>query len=103
MDKNDSDYNGMLYDAVMDLMRVFSSQGHSGFSAAMTLKLFNKVAHFETLTANDHSLFEDISEMMGRPCLQDKRDSKWFSDDGGKTWYDVEAKHKEKQANVGDY
>jgi hypothetical protein len=30
----DSDYNGMIGDAVMQLIRLFSAQGHSGFSAS---------------------------------------------------------------------
>ena len=45
----DSDYGGALGHAVMELIRVFSNQGHSGFSAHRTLQLFSKVADYEPL------------------------------------------------------
>ncbi|KKK85590.1 hypothetical protein LCGC14_2771780 [marine sediment metagenome] len=47
--EKDADYDGMLYKAVMELIKVFSKQGHSGFSANRTLQLFHKVASFENL------------------------------------------------------
>lgn len=45
----DSDYGGMLGPAVMELIKTFSSQGHSGFSANLVMNLFNKVGRFEPL------------------------------------------------------
>jgi hypothetical protein len=88
----DSDYGGMIGEAVMELVRVFASQGHSGFSAPWVLELFNKVAHHKCITPNDHSEYADIGDFYGSGPgihLQDKRDCAWFSDDGGKTWYNV--------------
>ena len=46
----DSDYGGRLADAVMELVKVFAEQGHSGMSASMTRSLFNKVADYKPLT-----------------------------------------------------
>ena len=40
---DDSDYGGMLGDAVFELIKVFSKQGHSGFSARITRALFNRL------------------------------------------------------------
>lgn len=37
---SDSDYNGMLGQAVMELAEVMSTQGHSGTSASMVSELF---------------------------------------------------------------
>lgn len=37
----DSDYGGMIGEAVKDLSALFMKQGHSGQSAEITLKLFN--------------------------------------------------------------
>jgi len=54
-DKN-SDYDGMLGTATMELMEVFSKQGHSGYSANMVINLFTKLANYQTLspiTADD--------------------------------------------------
>ena len=50
VDKPNSDYNGMLADAVLELIRVFQSQGHSGFSASLVVQMFQKVAMLEPLT-----------------------------------------------------
>ena len=44
----DSDYNGMLGEAVLELVKVFSKQGHSGFSAGLTKEMFYRLlADFE--------------------------------------------------------
>jgi hypothetical protein len=45
----DSDYGGMMGEAVLELVKTFAEQGHSGFSAGMTRFLFNQVlSDFET-------------------------------------------------------
>ena len=46
----DSDYEGMLADAVMGLIKVFAKQGHSGASASMVSDLFNKLSRYKTIT-----------------------------------------------------
>ena len=46
----DSDYNGMLAEAVMELIKVFAKQGHSGVSASMVSNLFNKLSSFKPIT-----------------------------------------------------
>ena len=45
----DSDYDGMLGKAVLELITVFANQGHSGYSAQMTRELFHKLNIFEEL------------------------------------------------------
>ncbi len=93
----DADYGGMLADNVMEIMKVFAKQGHSGFSAAMCRAIFHKLANFETLTpiTSDPDEWMDISEICGGEkgkMWQNKRNSALFSEDGGKTWYDVNDK-----------
>ena len=39
----DSDYEGMIGEAVEQLSDTFSKQGHSGMSAAVTMGLFNQL------------------------------------------------------------
>lgn len=46
----DSDYGGMLGDAVMRLIKIFADDGHSGFSAEMATSLFSKLSRFEPIT-----------------------------------------------------
>jgi hypothetical protein len=99
LDKN-SDYNGAIGEAVLELVRVFSKQGHSGFSASQTLHLFNEVASFKSLTPIGKSDDEwiNVSEMSVEPMWQNKRRSTTFSRDGGKTWYDID----DSKLNNGD-
>ena len=40
---DDSDYDGMIGEAVEELSAVFGEQGHSGASAGITIGLFNKL------------------------------------------------------------
>jgi len=96
----DSDYDGMLGKAVMELVEVFANQGHSGFSAHQTLKLFNEVANYKPLTPIGKSDDEwvNVSDMSGEPTWQNKRRSTTFSRDAGKTWYDID----DKKLNHGD-
>ena len=88
----DSDYDGMLGEAVLELVKVFAKQGHSGFSAHQTLKIFNEVANFKPLTPIGKSKDEwvDQSEASGKPMWQNKRRGTTFSRDDGKTWYDID-------------
>lgn len=44
------DYNKMVKRDVMQLIKVFSEQGHSGFSAPYVARLFKTLANYETLT-----------------------------------------------------
>jgi hypothetical protein len=90
----DSDYDGMLGEAVLKLVKEFSKQGHSGFSAHQTLRIFNEVANFKNLTPIGQSKDEwmDVTEMTadGKGMWQNKRRGTTFSRDGGKTWYDID-------------
>jgi hypothetical protein len=89
----DSDYEGMLGEAVIELVEKFAAQGHSGYSAHLTLGLFNEVARFKPLTP----ITSDPSEWMevGADTWQSKRNPSLFSKDGGKTWYDIDEDNKE--------
>lgn len=86
----DSDYGGLLYRAVMRLVKTFATEGHSGASAMRTLALFNHVARFKRLSP----LTDDPAEWMevGTRVWQSKRQSSCFSRDGGKTYYDIDEK-----------
>lgn len=88
----DSDYNGGIGEAVMDLVKTFAKQGHSGFSARYTLEVFNVVANFKPLTPIGKSKKEwmNVSDMSIEPMWQNTRRSTTFSRDGGKTWYDID-------------
>ena len=86
----DSDYDGMLGEAVMEVVRVFSEQGHSGLSASITIHLLERLLRFEPLTAltDDPGEWNEV-EMGDRSCWQSTRCPSAFSTDGGKRYYQV--------------
>ena len=84
----DSDYGGMLAEAVLELVQVFAAQGHSGTSAMGTIALFKKLASFEPLgplTGAD----EEWNEV-GSGVHQNNRCSHVFKEDGQA--YDIQGK-----------
>ncbi len=95
LDADDSDYDGMIGKAVLELMKVYAKQGHSGFSAQWTRELFNKLANYETLTpvTSDPEEWANVREGAdGEPLWQSKRNPALFSENGGKTWWNVDEK-----------
>src|ERR1051325_7595598 len=86
----DSDYEGMLGEGVMELVRVFAAQGHSGFSAQCTIDLFRRVASYQVLTPLKNPMETKEYQEVYENTLQSTRKSSVFSEDGGKTWYDID-------------
>lgn len=88
----DSDYDGMVGKAVLDLVKVFSEQGHSGGSASYVLYVFSQVANYQALTEltdDPAEWFHHDADMStnGKEFWQNIRNSEAFSNDGGKTYY----------------
>lgn len=72
----DSNYGGLLPEAVMELIEVFAKQGHSGGSAMLVVDMFTKLAKFEPLvplTGQDDEWME-----VGDGVFQNKRCSHVF-------------------------
>lgn len=88
----DSIYGDMLGEAVMDLIKLFASQGHSGMSGGITLHVFREVANFNALTppTNNPAEWNDV----GNGMWQNRRQSDSFSTDGGKTYYRLDDRDK---------
>ena len=87
-------YEHAVHESVMDLLEVFIAQRHSGLSSAWTLDLFTKLARFESLTPvtdNPAEWHEHTNpDIADDGVWQNKRNSRMFSTDGGKTYYDVQ-------------
>lgn len=89
----DADYGGALAPHILDLIKLFASEGHSGGSAAVTIGVFERLARFKTLSPLTDDLEEWMQVEMGdKPCWQSRRQSSCFSMDGGKTYYDIDEK-----------
>jgi len=93
----DSDYGGMIAEGIMKIVQVFSDEGHSGCSASMTVSILENLLRFKPLTplTSDPEEWMEIGEDMRFeklvPVWQNRRQSSCFSNDGGKTYYDIDA------------
>lgn len=94
-DRGDSydKYNEMCGEAVLELIDVFSEQGHSGFSASMVLGMFTEVANYRPLgpLTNDPDEWQQVNSGSGAhrdpTYWQSRRRPDAFSEDGGHTYY----------------
>src|SRR5689334_19137122 len=84
----DSDYGGLIGEAVMKMIKLFSDEGHSGFSAPMTINIFKQVAMFEPLTPLTGADDEWVEVSDGH--FQNRRCSHVFKENGEA--YDIEGK-----------
>ena len=81
--------NKWIQENILELLRVFSEQGHSGSSAPYCIAAFKKLAMFEPLgplTGDAHEWTE-----VGDGMWQNNRCSRVFKDDDGRP-YDIEGR-----------
>lgn len=76
----DSDYEGMLGQAILKMVKQFAKEGHSGFSAQMAIAIFRKVASFEPLTPLTGEDSEWVEVRDG--VFQNRRCSRVFKENG---------------------
>lgn len=72
----------------LKVIQAFADMGHSGGSAAVAIPVVNRLLQFENLTP----LTDDPADWIevGPSVWQNRRNSRMFSEDGGKTYTDVE-------------
>jgi len=98
---SDSDYSDSIVKSVLKLVEAFSSDEHSGYSASITLAIFDKLSKHENLSPLTNNLdeWEDVSKFEDKPegyKFQSKRNYSCFSTDGLKTYFnlkDMEVAH----------
>lgn len=85
----DSEYDGMLKDSILEIVKVFAKQGHSGFSAGMTISILEKLLRFQPLTplTGEDSEWVKISN---DDVYQNTRCSHVFKENG--VAYDIDGK-----------
>ena len=79
------EYDKMAKDAILELIKTFTKQKHSGFSANYVSNIFHKLANYEVLsplTGNDDE-WTDVSDMSGEMMFQNNRDSRVFKNKNG--------------------
>jgi hypothetical protein len=84
--------NEMMCRSILELIKTFAEQGHSGFSAGYCLNAFTKLAKYEPLApltgADDE--WRDVSSYSEKPRWQNIRCSRVFKDEDGV--YDIDGK-----------
>ncbi len=93
-------YNDAVTKAILDLIKLFASQGHTGFTAPYTINAFKRLAMFKPLTPltgedSEWNKLKSGQYQNKRYCavFKDKdgkaynSEGKIFTDDGGETWY----------------
>ena len=85
LDTKESDYEGMLYGAILELVDVFAKQGHSGFSAGRVISIFTKLARYENLAplTGEATEWNEVGDGM----YQNNRVSSVFKDKDNKPYY----------------
>ena len=81
--------NKLMHDNIIEIVKKFSRQGHSGFSANYAIGILEKLLRWEPLsplTGNDEEWQE-----VGSGMWQNRRCSRVFKDQEGRA-YDIEGK-----------
>ena len=96
---DDSDYAGMIGPAVVDIIKVFGRQGHSGGSASVVHEAVCRLMRWKTLTplTNDPAEWHNVSNYIAqgaKPVWQNRRQSSCFSEDGGNTYHDIDDENR---------
>jgi len=86
----DSDYGGMLGKGALEIVDVFAKQGHSGMSASIMVQILGLLLQYQPLTPLTYH--SDEWNQVGAMMWQNNRDSRIFSEDFGRTHYNVEEK-----------
>lgn len=94
-DWSDDDYVQSIGNCAWEVCKLFCEQDHSGMSAGFTIQLIKTLLDGDTLTPLTNK--PDEWENCGKYCpdsdgvYQSKRKFSCFSDDGLKTYYDIDS------------
>jgi len=81
VDSKEAMYDGMLYNAIMELITTFSKQGHSGYSARIVIDIFNKLANFEPispLTYEDDEFNDNNKNIRRSDVFRETEDGRFY-------------------------
>lgn len=107
LNKSGDEEQEMINNDILEIIKVFAGQGHTGFTASYALNIIKRLLDWKPITplTGEDNEWNDVTEWDdGRNLQQNKRcsavfrenydnstayyiDGKVFSDDGGKTWF----------------
>lgn len=87
--------NAAITKDILQLIEIFSEQGHSGFSANYCISMFEKLARYETIApiTGEDGEWTDVGNYDGRVVYQNKRASNIFrevSENGNVISYQID-------------
>lgn len=88
--------NALMRDNILELVKVFSKQGHSGSSASFCINLFADLAKYKPLlpiqgTDDEWTDVSEYGSRKGTKVWQNNRAGHIFKEDDGKGAYDIDA------------
>ena len=91
---DDGDMNGMMRKHLIHMVKEFSDEGHSGFSASYALQCLQKLLRFKPLSplTGEDDEWTEVSSISGYPHFQNKRCSSVFKDGKDGQAYDIDGK-----------
>ena len=91
---DDDDMNGMMRKHLLHMVKEFSEEGHSGFSASYALQCLEKLLRFKPLSplTGEDDEWGDVSNVSGEPMFQNKRCSSIFKHGKDGEAYDIDGK-----------
>lgn len=90
--QDDGDMNGMMRRHILHMVKEFSNEGHSGFSASYAIQVLEKLLKFEPITplTGEDWEWNDVSEISGDTLYQNARCGRVFKNKDGA--YDIDGK-----------
>ena len=91
---DDDDMNGMMRKHLLHMVKEFSEEGHSGFSASYSLQCLEKLLRFKPLSplTGEDDEWGDVSNVSGETMFQNKRCSSVFKYGKDGEAYDIDGK-----------
>lgn len=91
---DDDDMNGTMRRHLLHMIKEFSDEGHSGFSASYALQCLQKLLRFKPISplTGDDDEWHDVSSISGVPHFQNKRCGSVFKDGKDGEAYDIDGK-----------
>jgi len=87
------EYNAMMRKHILGMVKLFSDEGHSGFSAPYAINILKKVLMFKPLSplTGEDDEWTNVRDYGGEPHYQNKRLSSVFKDANGDV-YNIDGK-----------
>jgi len=91
---DDGDMNGMMRKHLLHMVKEFSEEGHSGFSASYSLQCLTKLLKFKPLSplTGEDDEWTEVTQISGYPHFQNKRCGSVFKNGKDGEAYDIDGK-----------